>query len=80
MTIGAPVSGVPIPANPFERPGDRNATTDQTYAQAVVARDDAARGLYRAEIAVHDARQAHVDQWISAANDRLHIAVPLLRR
>ena len=53
----------------------QNATTDQTYGQAVVARDDAARALYRAEIAVHDARQAHVDEWISAVNDRLHIAV-----
>jgi hypothetical protein len=53
----------------------QNAITDETYGQAVVARDDAACALYRAEIAVHDARQAHVDQWISAANDRLHIAV-----
>ena len=53
----------------------RNATTEQTYEQAVIAKDDAARALYSAEIAVHDARQAHVDQWISAANDRLHIAV-----
>jgi hypothetical protein len=53
----------------------QNATTDQSYGQAVVARDDAARALYCAEIAVHDARQAHVDQWISAADERLHIAV-----
>jgi hypothetical protein len=53
----------------------QNATADQTYGQAVVARVDAARALHRAEIAVHDAHQAHVDQWISAANDRLHIAV-----
>jgi hypothetical protein len=53
----------------------QNATTEQTYGQAVVAKNDAARALYRAEIAVHDARQTHVDQWISAANDRLHIAV-----
>jgi len=53
----------------------RYANTEQTYEQAVIAKNDAARALYSAEIAVHDARQAHVDQWISAASDRLHSAV-----
>jgi hypothetical protein len=53
----------------------QHATTERTYEQAVAARIDAANALYSAEIAVHDAHQTHVDQWISAANDRLHIAV-----
>jgi hypothetical protein len=53
----------------------KHATTDRTYERAVAAKIDAARALYSAEIAVHDAHQTHVDQWISAANDRLHIAV-----
>lgn len=49
--------------------------TDRAYEQAVAARIDAARALHSAEIAVHDAHQTHVDQWISAAHDRLHIVV-----
>lgn len=53
----------------------QDATTDRTYEQAVAARIDAACALHTAEIAVHDAHQSHVDRWISAANDRLHIAV-----
>lgn len=53
----------------------QNATSDRTYEQAIAARTDAARALHSAEIAVHDAHQTHVDEWISAANDRLHTAV-----
>jgi hypothetical protein len=49
--------------------------SDQTYLQAVAERDAAARKLYEAELAVHDAHQSRVDQWISAAHDRLHTAV-----
>ena len=49
----------------------------RTYQQAVVARDNAAQALYQAEVAVHDAHQTHVDQWIGAAHDRLHAAVAL---
>jgi len=52
-----------------------NTTTDLTYERAVAARNNAAHALYGAEIAVHDAHQAHVDQWITAANDGLHVAV-----
>jgi hypothetical protein len=48
---------------------------DQTYQQAVAARELAARKLYEAEVAVHDAHQTHVDGWIRAAHDRLHTAV-----
>jgi hypothetical protein len=53
----------------------QNATTDQIYERTILARIEAARALRSAEIAVHDAHQTHVDAWISAANDRLHIAV-----
>lgn len=35
----------------------------------------AAAQLYRAEQALHDAHQTHVDAWITAAADRLHEAV-----
>ncbi len=48
---------------------------DQTYQQTVAARELAARKLYEAEVAAHDAHQTHVDQWIQAAHDRLHVAV-----
>lgn len=52
-----------------------DTTTNATYERAVAARDDAARVLYRAEVAAHDSHQTHVDEWIRAANDRLHAAV-----
>ena len=52
-------------------------SADRTYQQAVAARDNAAHALYQAEVAVHDAHQTHVDQWIGAAHDRLHGAVAL---
>jgi hypothetical protein len=48
---------------------------DLTYQQVVAARDAAARKLYEAELAVHDAHQSHIDQWICATHDRLHTAV-----
>lgn len=35
----------------------------------------AAARLFRAEIALHDAHQTHVDCWIAAAGDRLHEAL-----
>jgi len=38
---------------------------------------DAAHNLYCAEIAFHEARQTHVDEWIRAAADRLHEAIVL---
>lgn len=50
-------------------------TTDRTYRQAVAARHLAEQALYRAELAVHDAHQTRVDEWIRAANDRLHLAL-----
>jgi len=48
---------------------------DQSYQQAVATRDVAARKLYEAELAVHDAHQSQVDPWIRAAHDKLHTAV-----
>ena len=51
------------------------ATTDRTYEQAVGAMANAARALYNAEVALHDAHQTHIDQWIAAAQDHLHLAV-----
>lgn len=46
--------------------------TDQ---QTMQISDAAAQELYRAELALHDAHQSHVDQWINAANEHLHRAI-----
>jgi hypothetical protein len=35
----------------------------------------AAAHVYDAECALHAARQAHIDAWIAAAADKLHIAI-----
>jgi hypothetical protein len=35
----------------------------------------AARHLYEAELALHDAHLSHVEAWIVAASDKLHQAV-----
>lgn len=53
----------------------RKAAAHRTYEQAVAARDDAARALYLAEVALREARQTCMDPWITAAQDRLHVAV-----
>lgn len=37
--------------------------------------DSAARRLYDAEVALHIAHASHVDEWITAASNRLHEAV-----
>lgn len=39
------------------------------------AESSAASQLHRAELALHDAHQTHVDAWIKAATNRLHDAV-----
>jgi hypothetical protein len=39
----------------------------------------ASRRLYDAEVALHIARQTGVDEWVSAAADRLHDAVVAYR-
>jgi hypothetical protein len=46
--------------------------TDQ---QALQISDAAAEELYRAELALHDAHQSHVDRWINAADEHLHRAI-----
>ena len=43
--------------------------------QALQTNDAAAQELYRAELALHDAHQSHVDQWIKAAGEQLHRAI-----
>jgi dsDNA-binding SOS-regulon protein len=53
----------------------QKSMADRTYEQAVAAMDTAAQALYNAEVALHDAHQTHVDQWIAAAQDHLHLAV-----
>jgi hypothetical protein len=45
------------------------------YVQALEAREQTARELYEAEVALHHARQSGVDHWVGAAGDHLHIAV-----
>jgi hypothetical protein len=35
----------------------------------------AARHMYEAEVALHAARQSHVDAWVAAAYDHLHRAI-----
>jgi hypothetical protein len=45
------------------------------YEQVLAERVEAAHALYEAEIALHDAHQTHIDEWIEAASDRLHSAV-----
>jgi hypothetical protein len=53
-----------------------SATAHQDrYEHAVLARDAAARELFETELALHDAHQTHVDSWITAASDHLHLAV-----
>lgn len=49
-----------------------------TYIDTVATDVDietAARRLYHAEVALHDAHASGVDAWITAASDRLHQAV-----
>ncbi len=37
--------------------------------------DEAAERLYCAEVALHAAFSSHIDEWISAAYEHLHLAV-----
>ena len=50
-------------------------TASPAPAAVKAAFDAACRQLFRAEQALHDARQTGVDQWIAAAADRLHEAL-----
>jgi hypothetical protein len=49
------------------------ATAPDCTAESRV--DIAAHRMYDAEVALHAARQAHMDAWISAAYRRLHEAI-----
>ena len=53
----------------------QTADTGRADDQGAAARGDAAYALHRAEIAPHEAHQTQVDEWITAANDRLHDAL-----
>jgi ABC-type molybdenum transport system ATPase subunit/photorepair protein PhrA len=52
-----------------------SGNADQAYQHAIAEKESAARALYSAELAVHDAHQTHVDEWILAAHNHLHEAV-----
>jgi hypothetical protein len=52
-----------------------DSTSTRHYQHALEARNQAARDLYDAELALHDAHQTHVDHWIRAASDHLHAAL-----
>ena len=40
-----------------------------------MTKETASRQLHDAEVALHDAHQTHVDEWITAASEHLHRAV-----
>jgi hypothetical protein len=48
-----------------------NATQQPAGARAAAAAD----AMYRAELALHAARQADMDAWVAAAYERLHEAI-----
>jgi hypothetical protein len=50
-------------------------TTIRTNANDPDCVAETALHLHDAECALHAARQAHVDAWIAAANDKLHQAL-----
>lgn len=45
------------------------------YERAIAAQGTAAREVFETELALHDAHQAHIDSWITAASDHLHTAI-----
>jgi len=49
--------------------------SNSTNELAQAALGAAERHMYEAELALHDALQTHVDEWIKAAGDRLHDAI-----
>ncbi|HEY2041355.1 MAG TPA: hypothetical protein VGH11_01670 [Jatrophihabitans sp.] len=50
-------------------------TAGRAYPGPHPALDAAARRMFEAELALHDAHQSRVDSWIAAASDRLHDAI-----
>jgi hypothetical protein len=51
------------------------STVENATADAAWLLFDAARELYAAELALHDAHRSGIDSWISAAGDHLHRAL-----
>lgn len=49
--------------------------SDATSPQPAADREAAARRMFEAELAAHDAHQSHVEEWIVAAHNRLHAAI-----
>jgi hypothetical protein len=49
------------------------------YQRALCRRKAASVRLYEVEVALHAAHQSHVDQWVQAASEHLHLAVLDLR-
>ena len=45
------------------------------HEQALAARARASHALFEAELALHDAHQTGVDEWVLAACNHLHAAV-----
>jgi hypothetical protein len=50
-------------------------TADAAYSGPRSMAQVAAREMFEAELALHDARQSRVDSWIRAASDHLHDAI-----
>lgn len=50
------------------------ATTGGRH-RAILSASDAAEDLFRAELALEDARETGYDPWIAAAYERLHEAI-----
>ena len=46
-----------------------------TVSPSPASRPTTAENLYSAECALHAAHQSHVEEWIIAASERLHVAV-----
>jgi hypothetical protein len=54
---------------------EEHAMTSTPQTLTVASVQVAARRLYEAEVALHDAHATQVDFWIAAAGDRLHEAI-----
>jgi hypothetical protein len=66
----------PRTENPDKDVMKSNVATRETPLVAPdTACESAAKRMYDAEVALHCARQTHVDAWIAAAYEQLHVAV-----
>jgi hypothetical protein len=53
----------------------RSESAIKPSERSAISREKAAKRMYDAEVALHHARQTHVDAWIAAAYERLHEAI-----